>query len=53
MTRSTGPSSATDIFSSQSAFMRGFIDDLFAAALALSLGLASQSAFMRGFIDDR
>ena len=36
---------------SQSAFMRGFIDDIEAGTVRES-GSKSQSAFMRGFIDD-
>ena len=36
---------------SQSAFMRGFIDDV-ATDLQTALDRESQSAFMRGFIDD-
>ena len=37
---------------SQSAFMRGFIDDLPRPSRARSPARKSQSAFMRGFIDD-
>ena len=37
---------------SQSAFMRGFIDDPSGSATSTSTPSASQSAFMRGFIDD-
>ena len=35
---------------SQSAFMRGFIDDFTLTSMVLAI--VSQSAFMRGFIDD-
>ena len=37
---------------SQSAFMRGFIDDAVWTALPSAQPFESQSAFMRGFIDD-
>ena len=36
---------------SQSAFMRGFIDDA-GRVVIHGIGIESQSAFMRGFIDD-
>ena len=37
---------------SQSAFMRGFIDDEFQVEVTRAIRRMSQSAFMRGFIDD-
>ena len=37
---------------SQSAFVRGFIDDKFASLPPALLAELSQSAFVRGFIDD-
>jgi len=37
---------------SQSAFMRGFIDDATPGCLGTAFVRLSQSAFMRGFIDD-
>ena len=38
---------------SQSAFVRGFIDDRRLAGLSYHGSDSSQSAFVRGFIDDR
>ena len=37
---------------SQSAFVRGFIDDLAKWKAGTDVGRRSQSAFVRGFIDD-
>ena len=37
---------------SQSAFMRGFIDDVYVEVEEARRAYESQSAFMRGFIDD-
>ena len=37
---------------SQSAFVRGFIDDTVAFRVAFASSRTSQSAFVRGFIDD-
>ena len=37
---------------SQSAFVRGFIDDAALFVIIIVGGLVSQSAFVRGFIDD-
>ena len=46
-------SEAIDDLKSQSAFVRGFIDDIHVMISALESSVESQSAFVRGFIDDR